>query len=574
MEGSREPRELELRDYFTVIRRRKLVIALTTLVVVGVALALSLLQESTYRATAEVLLQQRASEQIFAPDQNQNASPSATRVATEIEVMQSRSVQDAVTQALGKKVDVEISAKGQTDVVGISAEDHSPLEAARIAQTYAETYVNVRRDQTVQDLLSASEQIQVQIESINEQIADLNAEVETLNEQIAAADNATERQQLSTERDALQAKNASQVQALQTRISTYTAQLDNLQVAGNLTQTGGAQIVSAAETPTSPVSPTPRRDGLVALFVGLILGVGLAFLREYLDDTIKSKDDVDAALGGLSVLTIVPRVEEWKDPTSTQLVTLDRPKSSAAEAYRTLRTSVQFVGLERPLKLIQVTSPAAAEGKTTTLANLGVALARAGKRVVMADCDLRRPRVESFFGLPNEVGFTNVLLGNAGLADAVQLVPNEPRLAILPAGPPPPNPSELLSTRRAAELLRTLGDEADYVLVDSPPVLPVTDAIILAGVVDGTIMVVTANATTKRQSQRALELLEQVSAPLIGAVLNSVEHGDRGYGYAYGYSYGYYGRNESARRRRLGRRRSADEAREALVPDDEAPLRR
>jgi capsular exopolysaccharide synthesis family protein len=331
--------------------------------------------------------------------------------------------------------------------------------------------------------------------------------------------------------------------------------------------------VSAAQVPTSPVSPTPKRDGLVALFVGLILGVGLAFLREYLDDTIKSKEDVEAALGALTVLSIVPRVEDWRDPSTTELVSIDQPKSSAAEAYRTLRTSVQFVGLERQMKLIQVTSPAAAEGKTTTLANLGVALARAGKRVVMADCDLRRPRVESFFGLANDVGFTNVVVGDISLADAVQHVPNEPRLAILPAGPPPPNPSELLSTRRASEMLRLLGEEADYVLVDSPPVLPVTDAIVIAGIVDATIMVVTANSTTKRQSQRALELLEQIDAPMIGAVLNGVEHGDRGYGYAYGYSYGYYGaeRNASRGRGLFGRRRAAE--RETPNSEDKLTVR-
>lgn len=554
MAGSDEPRVLELRDFFAALRRRKWVVATTTVVVIAVAVAFALLQKSAYRATAEVLLQPRASEQIFQPN-DQNAAQGTTRVATEIQVMGSRSVQDAVTHALGRKVTVDISAQGLTDVVAISAEDHDPKEAARIAQTYAETFVKVRRDQTVQDLLDASTSIQQQVDKLKSEIAALNDPITSLNNQIVATVNPDDRARLSQQRDQLQQQNSAQLQAVQSRITTYTAQLDNLQVAGNLTQTGGAQIVSAAQPSTSPVSPTPKRDALVALFVGLILGIGLAFLREYLDDTIKSKDDLDAALGGLSVLTIVPRVEEWKDADRTELITRERPKSPHAEAYRTLRTSVQFVGLERPVKLIHITSPGQAEGKTTTLANLGVIMARAGKRVVMVDCDLRKPRVESFFGLPNEVGFTNVVVGDTELADAVVAVPNEPGLALLPAGPPPPNPSELLSSRRASDILRALGEEADFVLIDSPPVLPVTDAIVLAGVVDATVVVVTANRTTKRQLQRALELLQQVDAPVIGAVLNSATQGERGYGYAYEYSYGADATSRPARRRGLLRRR-------------------
>jgi capsular exopolysaccharide synthesis family protein len=258
------------------------------------------------------------------------------------------------------------------------------------------------------------------------------------------------------------------------------------------------------------------------------------------------------------VLTLVPTVDSWRDRAQTELVSQSKPKSPAAEAYRTLRTSVQFVGLERTMQVLQVTSPVAAEGKTTTLANLGVALARAGKRVVMVDWDLRRPRIESFFGVDNSFGFTNVVVGDASLADAVQAVPGEPGLAVLPSGPTPPNPSELLSTRRAADILRALADAADYVLVDCPPVLPVTDAIIVSGIVDATMLVVTAGSTTKRQTGRAVELLRQIDAPLVGAVLNGVGSGGRGYGYGYGYEYGYDSEPKSRRkmsRPRLRRRR-------------------
>src|SRR3954447_4118297 len=549
--------ELDLRSHLAVLRRRRMTIFVTAAAILVVAVLVSTIQRAQYRATSEVLLQQSQSAQVLNPTQQQNAVNDQARVQTEIEVMRSRSIVDAVTQVLGERPTVDIEAKGDTNVVSISAEDGSKEEAAHIAQTYADTYIKVRRDQVVTDLLAAASQVQDQIDQINGQITDLNAEVTALNNRIAATDDPTVRQDLAAQRDQLQASNASQIQGLQTRLTTYTGQLQNLQLAGNLNGTGPGQIVSDAEVPSSPVSPKPIRNGLIALFVGLLLGVGLAFLRDYLDDTIKSKDDVDAALGGLAVLTLVPQVEEWKDPSLPQLVTVRAPKSPAAEAYRTLRTSVQFVGLERPLKLIQVTSPAAAEGKTTTLANLAVALAQAGKRVVMADCDWRRPRVESFFGVRNDLGFTNVVVGESTLADAVQVIPSQPLLAVLPAGPPPPNPSELLGTRHTADLLRTLAEEVDYVLVDSPPILPVTDGIIIAGIVDATIMVVTANSTTKRESQRALELLEQVSAPLIGAVLNGVDGSGSGYGRGYGYSYGHDPAPRRSRWRRWRRTKPA-----------------
>lgn len=554
MEADGEGRDLELRDYLVVLRRRKLTILATTVLVVVAALVFSFLQTTMYRATAEVLLQPRTSEQIFTPNNNQQgATPDTTRVQTEIQVMQSRSIQDAVTAQLGRKVEVDIAPRGETDVVAVSAEDHNAEEAAKVAETYAETYVKVRREQTVNDLLDAANQIQQQIDKVDGDIANVRAPLDDLDNKIANTNDSATRTQLKQQRDQLNTSITQQTQSLNTRRASYADQLDRLQLASNLTQTGGAQIVSKAQVPTSPVKPTPKRDGLVALFVGLILGVGLAFLREYLDDSIRTKEDVEAVAAGGAVLTIVPQVETWRDPDVTTVVSQTAPKSPAAEAYRTLRTSVQFIGLERAVKLLQVTSPMAAEGKTTTLANLGVALARAGKRVVMVDWDLRRPRIEGFFGVDNSTGFTNVMVGDMSLADAIKRVPDEPRLAVLPSGPPPPNPSELLSTKRAADVLAALAAESDYVLVDCPPVLPVADSIVVAGMVDATILVVTANSTTKRQTARAVELLHQIDAPLVGVVLNGAR-GEAAYGYGSGYSYSYaYGGDNRARRRGFGR---------------------
>jgi non-specific protein-tyrosine kinase len=262
---------------------------------------------------------------------------------------------------------------------------------------------------------------------------------------------------------------------------------------------------------------------------------------------VKSKDDLERA-SGLQTLALIPAVEGWRDRDEARLVSVAEPTSPPAESYRTLRTSIQFLGLERPLRTLQVTSPAAGEGKTTTLANLAVALARAGQQVVVACCDLRRPRVHEFFGLSNGIGFTNVLLGEAPLSAVLQPVEGVERLAVLASGPLPPNPSELLASRRTADVLAALAGGADVVLVDSPPVLPVTDAAVLAGQVDATVLVATVGDTTRREVARAVEVLRQVGAPLVGTVLNGVPT-EGGYGYSYD-GYGYYAADARSGRRR------------------------
>jgi capsular exopolysaccharide synthesis family protein len=230
---------------------------------------------------------------------------------------------------------------------------------------------------------------------------------------------------------------------------------------------------------------------------------------------------------------VIPRMTEWRNRREAHLVSIEEPMSPLAEAYRSLRTSVQFVSLDRSIRTVQVTSPRAQDGKSTTATNLAVALARAGQRVILIDCDLRRPRVHDFFGLSNSLGFTSVLVGDVPLVEAIQAVPNLDRLRVLASGPQPPDPSELLSSRRAHELVKAIAEACDLVIIDTPPVLPVADALVVSEMVDACILVALVGSTTRQEVQRAVELLEQVDAPLIGMVMNggTVE---KGYGYGYG----------------------------------------
>ncbi len=495
------PRELELRDYLRVLRRRKGVIAISTLLVLGVALAFSLLQTPVYAGKAEILLQPRTTDSLFDAETGQTAIDRERSVRTELRVIESEPVRELVRGRIGAAPDVSAAPQGQTDVVQVRAESTDAKRAAEVANAYANAYIEFRRKQAVDDLVNAAQQIQGKVDDLQRQV------------------------------DALPA--GAQKDALISQQSLFKQKLDQVQVDAAL-KTGGAQLVTPASVPASPFKPKPFRTGLLATGVGLIFGVAVAFLVDYLDDSVKNKEEVERLVPGVPVIGLIPAIVGWTAEDEAKVVSLEEPKSPAAEAYRTLRTSIQFLALESPMRTLQVTSPGPREGKTTTLANLGVALARAGQRVIIVCCDLRRPRVHEFFGLENTTGLTSVLLGKVPLSAALQPAPGQARLSVLASGPLPPNPSELLSSRRTVDVFTSLQAEADIVLIDAPPVLPVTDALVLSGRVDATLVVCVAGATTRKDLSRTIELLTQVDAPVVGAVLNGVT-ADAGYGYYDGY---------------------------------------
>jgi len=498
--------ELELRDYLRVLRRRKATIIAAALAVVAISSVASLLQTPIYRATADVLLQPRSTETMFDPTVSP-AARLALSAPTEIRVLESEPVRRLVSEEIGGRAPaVAVSNPAETEFLVVAAESSDPARAAMIANAYAAAYVEFRRAQAVQEIQGAVTQLEASVREIDGQIG-------------APGTSPANLESLRRNRD------------------LSSSRIDQLKLAATQ-KTGGAQVVSPATAPETPVRPTPARNAVVALLVGLILGVGLAFLFDYLDDSLTTKEDVERAAPGVPVLGLIPALGGWKDKKSPVVVSITDPKSPAAEAYRTLRTSVQFLGLDRPLRTVQITSASASEGKSTTIANLAVILAGAGQRVVVVDCDLRRPRIHHFFGLDHDIGLTSVLVGDTKLTDALQPVSSVKGLHLLASGPIPPNPSELLASSRMGDLLQTLGTHCDMVLIDCPPMLPVTDASVLAPRVDGTLLVATAGATEQRTLRRAVELLGQVNAPLLGIVFNGVS--DEGaYGYRYGYRYAY-----------------------------------
>lgn len=295
-------------------------------------------------------------------------------------------------------------------------------------------------------------------------------------------------------------------------------------------------IVDAAPLPTSPVSPQPLRNLGLAAVLGLLLGLGLAVLRELLDTTVKTGADVEAVTGAPMMADIAFDARATKRPLITSL----ESHAPRVEAFRVLRTNMQFVDVDKASKVFAVTSSVPGEGKTTTACNLAITLAQAGERVLMVDGDLRRPQIATMFDLEPAVGLTSVLIGSIDLEDAYQET-NIENLTVLSSGKVPPNPSELLQSQAMGEVLDRARKEFDIIVMDAPPLLPVTDAALLASQSDGALVVVRHSKTTRDQLRHSIERLSAVDAKVLGLVFNMVpvRRGSKGDAYGYGYGYGY-----------------------------------
>jgi capsular exopolysaccharide synthesis family protein len=320
-------------------------------------------------------------------------------------------------------------------------------------------------------------------------------------------------------------------------LNALMQQHKELSVVSN-SRANNVQVMDLAEVPAGPYTPNHGRDWLMALVIGLALGVAFAYTVEYLDDTVKIPDDLTRRLK-LPLLGLVPAVDGGKVPVLTNPVPHD-----FGEAFRSLRTSLVFTSGTDGKRMIAVTSTQPLEGKTTTACNLAVALALGGSRVMLIDADMRRPGLHRTMGLQNEVGLSHVLTGQARVREAVQRT-SEPNLYVMTAGRTPPNPSELLSSSRMQTLIANLqAGPFDWVIIDTPPVLAVTDAVIIAPYVSGLVFVVGAEMTRRTHVERAIETIQSGKPNIIGAVLNRVDLNRNKYYYSryYGYHYkSYYG---------------------------------
>ena len=319
-------------------------------------------------------------------------------------------------------------------------------------------------------------------------------------------------------------------------------QQKELQVVSN-SRSNNVQVQDRAEVPGAPFSPNTRREWFTAMMAGMLVAFGLAFGIEYLDDTVKTPEDVSKRLG-LPLLGLVPAIRGDRVPLLSEPVPHD-----FGEAFRSLRTSLVFTAGAGEARVIAVTSSQPLDGKTTTACNLATALALGGSRVLLIDADMRRPGLHRIMGVENEVGLSHLLVGQARVREAVQRT-TEPNLFVITAGRTPPNPSELLASDRMRSFIANLGHGPfDWIVLDTPPVLAVTDAVVLASMVSAVVFVVGSEMTRRVHAERALTTLRAGKPRSIGVVLNRVDFDRNKYYYSryYGYNYkSYYGSESPA----------------------------
>jgi polysaccharide biosynthesis transport protein len=515
----------DLRDYVRVLLARKYEIALVAGLVFLATMFFTFRQTPMYQGVTKVLVK---------PVQNPATSLAVAQqpnLDTERELVLSEAVARKVKEDENLSVSVSallrharVQVLTDTEVMEVKYVDPDPATAADLANAFAAAYVEFRSEQTIDQFQAAAASVQRRIDGIQENLS-------SLNQKIQETKDISSRATLQAQRDALVAS----LGVLQERL---------LEVQSNASVAqGGAQVVQRAGQPRSPVSPNKSRDAVLALLVGLGLGIGLAFLRERLDDRIKTRQEIERRLGA-PVIAAVPRIGTWRRSDAPQLVMRSNPKSPVAEAYRTLATNVLYAASRQQLKVLMVTSSLGGDGKSTTSSNLAVALARAGKRVIVVSADLRRPRLNEFFGLLNDVGMSNLLSDSIRLA-RVTRDPGIPNLRVIGSGPTPNDPAALLGGRRAEEFVRSVREISDFVIIDTPPVLAVADASILAPHVDGVVFVLNAEQCGRSALIQARDQLGQAGARIIGAVYNNF---DPSQGTSYPY-YGYYEQDQADERR-------------------------
>lgn len=486
------------------------------LLIVGLAAAGSYFYSQTipptYRAQAILLVGQEQSSanptyaDIYA---SSNLPQAFSLLATQPSVLEAAAKEinwEGEWQTLFFSINATAAAGGQT--IQIAATARTPERAQQIANEIA-------RQVILQSPISKQQQAaDNQRVFITEQQSLLQAQIIASQTSLTALG-----QQAALETDDKKLADLNdRITSLQTKIEN--SQRTYLQMGTLLNDQAGKflTLIGPAQRPGSPISPNILQNVLLAAAAGLVLAGGVVLLLEYLDDTFKSSEDVERILKQ-TTLGSIARIIPVRKP-SDALITINHPRSPTAEDYRTLRTNLRYSGIENPGGALLVTSANPSEGKTTTAANLAVALAQSGKRVILVDADLRRPGIHPLFGMSNEVGLSSLFLEDGPTLDEAMQSTSVDGLRVLASGEPPPNPAELLDSRRMNEILLELRSEADMVVVDSPPLLVVTDANILASRCSGAVLVIDSGKTRTDSGRKVVESLTRSKVKLLGIVLN------------------------------------------------------
>jgi non-specific protein-tyrosine kinase len=412
---------------------------------------------------------------------------------------------------------IEVRAAPDVPILTIAVEDTDPDRAAAVANSLAEALIAAsptvqgREDTFSQSIDDALADTQAMIASTNARVAELAG----LSRRTAAED--------------------AEFRALEDRLVELRSTFTTLLGYSSADASNRISIVESAIPSTEVVAPRTLLNTLLAIGVGVAAIFALAFVTEQLDDTVKDPETVQEVTG-LSTLGTIARLKNQRGRSEIyRLVALLYPRSNAAEAYRALRSNVEFASVDAPVRSLLVTSSVGGEGKTTTACNLAVVFAQAGRRVLLVDADLRRPGVHTMFDLANATGLTTLLRESPTVIDSVAQDTEVPNLRVITTGPLPPNPAELLGSMRMRSLMAGLLKRADLVVFDSPPVHALADAAVLSSLVDGTLVVIASGHSRRGSVRTTMETLQRAGANVLGVVLNRVAaKSEHGYGGSYG----------------------------------------
>ena len=527
----------DLKLYARLIWRWSWLIVLCALVAAGAAYYVSINMTPIYQSTSRLMISQGQS-----PDTgNYTDILASERIArTYAELMKSNVTLQQSLQRLGLDAQLEdvaaqitavnVTPVRDTQLVNLTVEGLNPELVAAVANTLPQLFLEELRQVQSSRFTESKASLQEQLDAIAREIEATQLDMDALQDARTAQDQ-LEYGRLRNELTQYQASYANLLQTYETLRLTEAQSMDNV------------VIMEPAKVPEAPIRPRTMMNVLLAAIVGAMLALGVIFLIEYLDDRIRTPDDVKRVTT-LPVLGLISRVsrKDLGKHEQLELLSAAAPRHPTVEAFRRLRTNLQYYNVDEGMHSLLIASARPGAGKSTTAVNLAIVLAQSGKKVALIDSDMRKPRLHKIFNLPRKPGLSEVLA--SGMPAESSLVPVGPvrapgvtNLRVLVSGGKAPNAAELLGSKRMQELVAYLKREADVVIFDSPPLLAVADAQVIGQWVEGVLLVANTQQTSSGDLQQGIELLEQVNAPLLGVVLNQFTKTGQGYYY---YTYDYY----------------------------------
>ena len=531
-----EPQPLsdDIRRYSILIWHWAWLIILATILAAGTAYFVSQRMTPIYQASSTLLVNEAPGTQ---GTDYSSVMTSQRLTQTYAEMLTKQPVLDEVIDQLSLPMEasdlkrmITVQPVRDTQLIDIKVEDIDPVRAAAIANAVGIAFAN--QNKAMQEARYASTK-----ESLKSQLDDIQLQIDGISTSLAALGDVPESQ---AERERLDNVLSQYRQTYAYTLQSYEqVRLAEAETISNVVQ------AENAVPPKGPISPKVFQNTALAGVVGAMLAVGVIFLIEALDDTIRSPDEVERYLQ-LPVLGVIRGIEDTEE-----LIAATQPRAPVSEAFRSLRTNIQYASVDHPLNSILITSATQGEGKTTVAANLSSVLAQGGKRVSLIDADLRRPRLHSQMNISNRRGLTSLFMGQDIQLNGALRESRIPNLSLITSGNLPPNPAELLGSEKMQQILAKVEAQSDVVILDSPPVIAVTDATVLSQRVDGVLLVIQPGTAKVAAIQKAIEQLRRVGANVIGVVLNNVASNSSRYSYYYYYYVDdYYGDRRRQKRKK------------------------